>query len=430
MDVVSHKNVHRLAATQGKVRIYEMDDGSWIQASDGTVAWRNNNPGNLKFEFSGSADRTTRSKRTREDALSDAQALYGGIVDLDQWGNAIFESYEAGREAQQKLLQSRMAGETVEELVKSYSVSDYSGVTHHRSQVATIHATALSQGQDLHRKAVRDMTADELNALCDGLSKAEGWKAGTVEAIPAQTPEQLSERLQRMARQPEGTISANRPAPLRQGSHGAAVSHLQEQLAGLGYTRTDGRPLPADGHLAGQTKAAIESFQRAHRLPVDGIAGERTLGALAAAQQQVSDARQAHAPLLDSPTHPAHELFEQAREGVWQLDAQHGRTPGAHSDNLAASLTSEAVRSGMKRIDHVAINDDASRAFAVQGEVTSPFKRYVEVDLMQAIQTPLSRSSSAALQAIENVEWPQEAQRQSIQQSMTQEQSSARHMGP
>lgn len=52
MDTLSDKKISRLAGTQGTTRVYEMDDGQWLTAKEGTVSWRNNNPGNLKFEFS------------------------------------------------------------------------------------------------------------------------------------------------------------------------------------------------------------------------------------------------------------------------------------------------------------------------------------------------------------------------------------------
>ena len=47
MDVMSDKKVTRLVATQGKTRVYEMEDNTWMTAREGTVSWRNNNPGNL-----------------------------------------------------------------------------------------------------------------------------------------------------------------------------------------------------------------------------------------------------------------------------------------------------------------------------------------------------------------------------------------------
>ncbi|WP_213948318.1 hypothetical protein [Luteibacter sp. dw_328] len=55
-----------------------------MTAQDGTVSWRNNNPGNLKFEFEGSADKTVHSTRSKEKALEQAQSRYGGVVDVMQ----------------------------------------------------------------------------------------------------------------------------------------------------------------------------------------------------------------------------------------------------------------------------------------------------------------------------------------------------------
>ncbi len=86
MDVLSDKKVTRLVATDGTTRVDEMDDGNWVAAHDGTVSWRNNNPGNLKFGYADSADHTVKTSRTKEAALESAQSSYKGVVDLDQCG--------------------------------------------------------------------------------------------------------------------------------------------------------------------------------------------------------------------------------------------------------------------------------------------------------------------------------------------------------
>lgn len=173
MDVVSDKKITRLVASQGMTRVFEMEDNTWVAAQDGTVSWRNNNPGNLKFEFEGSADKTVHSTRSKEKALEQAQSRYIGVVDLDHWGNAVFESYEAGRDAMKTLVIDQHADDTVEDLVKGYSKADYSGATHHDAQAKTIYATALAEGHDLHGKKIRDMKPDERNALLDGIARAE-----------------------------------------------------------------------------------------------------------------------------------------------------------------------------------------------------------------------------------------------------------------
>lgn len=62
--------------------------------------------------------------------------------------------------------------------------------------------------------------------------------------------------------------------------HGSpAVRSLQRRLATLGY-----QPGPVDGRYGPRTEAAVVRFQATQRLAVDGIAGARTLAALAVAQ--------------------------------------------------------------------------------------------------------------------------------------------------
>ena len=65
---------------------------------------------------------------------------------------------------------------------------------------------------------------------------------------------------------------------MRRGSAGEAVRALQELLKKCGYDCGD-----IDGMFGSKTEAAVKAFQRDHGLTVDGIAGEKTQEALAAA---------------------------------------------------------------------------------------------------------------------------------------------------
>ncbi len=62
---------------------------------------------------------------------------------------------------------------------------------------------------------------------------------------------------------------------LRNGSRGASVSSLQEELKKLGYYT-----MAVDGIYGSGTTRAVRDFQRANNLQVDGIAGPQTFGAL------------------------------------------------------------------------------------------------------------------------------------------------------
>src|SRR5579859_5967018 len=118
---MSNGAVRRLIQAEGTTRVLEMDDGSVIARSGGSVSWRNNNPGNLKFEYSGSADQTVKTTRTKDKALASAKRQYEGIIDQDQWGNAVFESYEAGRVAKIQLLRRNHGDRTVRRKHRSVS---------------------------------------------------------------------------------------------------------------------------------------------------------------------------------------------------------------------------------------------------------------------------------------------------------------------
>jgi peptidoglycan hydrolase-like protein with peptidoglycan-binding domain len=174
---------------------------------------------------------------------------------------------------------------------------------------------------------------------------------------------------------------------LRQGARGGEVASIQADLAQMGITDDRGRVLRPDGAFGPSTREAVESFQRAHGLPADGRVGAKTLHAL---QEAV---RPREASLADR-SHPGFALFCQALEGVHLIDAKCGRTPDAWSDNLAGSLATAAHAQGLVRIDQVVLGENATRAFAVQEDPGSPFKRVAFVDVLPAIGKPLAQSSA------------------------------------
>jgi hypothetical protein len=64
--------------------------------------------------------------------------------------------------------------------------------------------------------------------------------------------------------------------PLKPGDTGTEVVQLQKALTAAGYS-----PGKADGDYGGATTNAVKQFQSAHGLAADGIAGSKTLAALA-----------------------------------------------------------------------------------------------------------------------------------------------------
>lgn len=192
---------------------------------------------------------------------------------------------------------------------------------------------------------------------------------------------------------------------LREHSHGAAVKTLQEDLARLGYTDAKDRPLKPDNDFGPSTKAALEKFQADRGLTPDGIAGSKTLEALAKTRGSLADEH-----------NPGHAMYGQALGQVRAIDAERGRPSDHMTNNLAASLATASHAAGLKQVDHVVMSDDGKRAYAVQGELNSPFKRIAEVDVATAVKTPVEQSSTQFQKASE-----QQAQLQRQQDVPTQQ---------
>lgn len=220
------------------------------------------------------------------------------------------------------------------------------------------------------------------------------------------------------------------PEPLPTGAgvgHAPSESlrHAQQMLNQQGYHTTDGKPLGEDGRMGPQTKQAIEAFQRDHGLKADGIVGKNTLHELEKAQaphapnpapthDQRAHEQHAHtqpgvqplpyphtqanpatqgAPRLDDPAHPGNPLYKEALASVERLDAAQGRTTDQVSRQFAGAVATEAYARGLTHVDHIVLSDNGAKAYAVQGELNSPFKQLAEVNTQQAVSTPLEQSS-------------------------------------
>lgn len=105
---------------------------------------------------------------------------------------------------------------------------------------------------------------------------------------------------------------------------------------------------------------------------------------------------------LNDPSHPGHAMYQQGLDAVFKLDAQNGRKSDLQSHQFAASLAVAAKSAGLERIDHLVLSDDRSRAYAVQGELNSVFKRHAVVDTAQAVCTPVEHSANTWAKATQD----------------------------
>ena len=245
--------ITELIKTEGKTRVYLMEDGSVETREGGTVSWRNNNPGNLKFEYAGSADKTVTSKRTPEAALAAAQDRYAGVVALDQWGNAVFETETAGRAAKAQLLSNTHGERTIPEMLGRYAKDDYTGKADTAAYAQSVYAEGDRQGVDLRGKKIKDLSPKEFDALLDGMKKVEGFQEGTVSRTPAKTTGSLD-------LQPTASPNPVALSPEQQRIHQMATERLSS-TPGVTFSPEQIDQLARQAAQVGTTKGALGQVQ-------------------------------------------------------------------------------------------------------------------------------------------------------------------------
>lgn len=395
----------KVISAEGKTRVYEMEDGSIVERKGGHANWRNNNPGNLKFELPDNAGEETRLKR-----LTEAQQRYGGIVGLDENGMAIFETAEAGRLAQIKLA-DRKASEkpewSLENYVKFYAKDDYAGKANHAAYLKKIEDIGKENGIDLSKdRSIASLNEREKGVLVDAMKQVEGSKVGETRTV----------------------YTPSSDYQLKIGDSGKDVDGLRTSLAKAGYQTI----FDTQGYYGYGTYNAVRKFQKDNGLPETGTADVRTLNVLgnrigakeadtpvfmrsgntpqdnpAAATVAAIDGSKitprtgADGLLLSDESHPNHAMYRQALTRITAMQSQTEPliAPPITGDpnNIAAATAAAAVAAGITRIDSLSRSDDGKRLFAVQGDDPSAaHAMYARVDIDQAARQPVALSSQQA----------------------------------
>lgn len=391
----------KVISAEGKTRVYEMEDGSIVEREGGHANWRNNNPGNLKFELPKNASEEIRLKR-----LAEAQQRYGGIVGLDENGMAIFETAEAGRLAQIKLA-DRKASEnpqwSLENYVKFYAKDDYAGKANHAAYLKKIEDIGKENGIDLSRdRSIASLNEREKGVLVDAMKQVEGSKVGETRTV----------------------YTPSSDYQLKIGDSGKDVDGLRASLAKVGYQTI----FDTQGYYGYGTYNAVRKFQKDNGLPETGTADMRTLNVLgnrigakeagtpafmrsgntplenpadetlaALDKRRTTQQIDAGGVLVSDESHPNHAMYRQALTRVTALQSQAEPPIPGDPNNIAAATTAAAVAAGMTRIDSLSRSDDGKRLFAVQGEDPSAaHAMYARVDIDQAARQSVALSSQQA----------------------------------
>jgi hypothetical protein len=124
----------------------------------GSVAWRNNNPGNLKYG---------------------PLAIANGAIGEDANHFAIFPSYDAGLQALRQVVTKTYAGATINSMMNSYAPPS-------ENNTATYIATLTQQLGVPGTTAISALSQAQLDILIHGIAKVEGTLPGTVSGVDEQ----------------------------------------------------------------------------------------------------------------------------------------------------------------------------------------------------------------------------------------------------
>ena len=147
----------------------------------GTLSWRNNNPGNLKFVYKGARideNHNVEKGSTYEKVLAYVRRKYGDdVVALDRSGFVIFRSLDAGEEARKKLLINSYGNKTIREMLSRYAVKSDNN-KHNDMYLKTILDAGKKAGIEMDGVKIKDLTNDGFKILLHAMRRFEGYKEG------------------------------------------------------------------------------------------------------------------------------------------------------------------------------------------------------------------------------------------------------------
>jgi len=141
---------------QGRTTIYINKDGTKIKRIGGTVAWRNNNPGNIK-----------KSSFARNN---------GAVGETDKW--AVFPNEETGLIAITKLLRT----DSYNQLSISEAIHKWAPASDNNHPDAYSRNVARMTGLSINTK-IRDINDSDLMRVARAIQTVEGWKPGIEQKI-------------------------------------------------------------------------------------------------------------------------------------------------------------------------------------------------------------------------------------------------------
>lgn len=152
---ISVSDVATFATESGKDVIYTMPNGDKIKYTGGTRAWRNSNPGNIRY-----------SKFAKN---------VGAIGQAG--GFAVFPNEQVGMYAIEALLRT----DSYNKLTVAGAITRYAPPV--ENDTAAYHRNIEKLTGLSINKRMADLTSSELTSVAQAIRKIEGWKVGTTQRI-------------------------------------------------------------------------------------------------------------------------------------------------------------------------------------------------------------------------------------------------------
>lgn len=210
-------------------RTYYYKDGSYLTKENGTVAWRNNNEGNL-----------------RPGSLSSSR------IGVDKKNFAVFATPEDGHNAKKYLL---FSSSSYKDLTLKDAIKKYAPASDNNNPDS--YANFIMRNGKVENKAMRKYTSDEQERIMSSMKIQEGYKAGT------ETRGRTSEKVSQHS---EIKSSTNSQSKLNY-DQAAAIAYNKRQCYSNSYWKS----------VQSKLNAAMPNKQS---LEVDGIPGKLTADAV------------------------------------------------------------------------------------------------------------------------------------------------------
>jgi hypothetical protein len=95
--------------------------------------------------------------------------------------------------------------------------------------------------------------------------------------------------------------------------------------------------------------------------------------------------------LLSNPNHTAHDLYRQVISGIDRLPQD--TFANDEKQRVAAVMTVEVAKAGLKNVDHIMLSNDGRQLFAIGGGLNNPAHIRVNIDITDALGQPIKKSS-------------------------------------